>query len=107
METETIPAWRVEYLAKRKALAELMEAHKVTIAARRVDTRPDGDSDWHKSAAHAAFDVLHNGRVVYSGHYSAGSLAALRPCLTRCRLSARPSRKGARARIGFSPRSQM
>lgn len=73
----TVPTWRAEYLAKRQALAELMEAHKVTIAARRVDSRPDADSEWHKDSCHAAFDVLHNGRIVYSGHYSAGSLAAI------------------------------
>jgi hypothetical protein len=75
-----VPDWRAEYAAKRKALADLMEAHKVTVTATRVDKRPDvfkDDSDWHKDSCHAAFDVLQNGRVIYSGHYSAGSLAAL------------------------------
>lgn len=78
---ETVPAWRLESIARRNALADLMESHKVTVAARRVDKRPDTandkDSEWHKRACHAAFDVLHNGRIVLSGHYSAGSLAAL------------------------------
>jgi hypothetical protein len=76
IETPAVPAWRAEYLAKRKHLAELMEAHKVTMTARRVDSRPD-DAEWHKDSCHAAFDVLHNGRKVYSGHYSAGKLAAI------------------------------
>lgn len=95
---ETIPAWKLESIARRKALAELMEAHKVTVTARRVDKRPDTgndkDSEWHKSACHAAFDVLHNGRVVYSGHYSAGSLAALPDTLAAFRKAFTQGRKG-------------
>jgi hypothetical protein len=93
----TVPQWKLESIARRKALSDLMGAHKVTVKACRVDMRPDGDSDWHKSACHAAFEVLQNGRVVHAGHYSAGSLAALPDTLQAFRAAFKKGRKMSRS----------
>lgn len=94
-KVESVPAWRLEYLAKRKALAELMEAHKVTVESERVDARPDGDT-WNKDSSHAAFRVLHNGRFAFKGHYSAGSLASLPDDLKAYRAAYTKGLKGKR-----------